>query len=59
MPISARAPTNPAHQQTGMPEDAVFDRGERMLNRASAQSHRFRRNALLHPVQSVFVQMAG
>jgi hypothetical protein len=43
------------HQQTGMSEDAVFDRSEGMFNRASAESHRLRRYAFLHPVQSVFV----
>jgi len=32
-----------------MSEDAVFDRSERMFNRASAQSHRLRRNAFLDP----------
>ena len=42
-----------------MSEYAVFDLGERMFNRASAQSHCFRRNALLHPAQRDFVQMAG
>lgn len=42
-----------------MSKDAVFDRGERMFNRAPAQSHRFRRNALLHPVERVLEQMAG
>jgi hypothetical protein len=59
MPISARAPANPRINKRGMSEDAVFDRGERMFNCASAQFHRFRREALLHPVESVFVQMAG
>jgi hypothetical protein len=38
-----------------MSEDAVFDRGELMLNCASAQSRRFQHNALLHPVERVFV----
>jgi hypothetical protein len=42
-----------------MSEDAVFDRSERMFNGASAQSHCLWRNAFLHPVQSVFVQMPG
>jgi len=42
-----------------MSEDAVFDCRERMFNCASAEFHRFWRDALLHPVESVFVQMAG
>ena len=34
----------PTHQQTRMSEDAVLDRSVRMLDRASAQSHRLWRH---------------
>ena len=39
--------SQPTHQQARMSEDAVFDRSERMFNRASTQSHGFRRDAFL------------
>jgi len=45
----------PAHQQTRMPKDAVFDGSEGMLNSGSTQSlHRWC-NPFLHSVQCVFI----
>jgi hypothetical protein len=45
----------PAHQQTRMPKDAVLDRRDGMLDRASTQPHRFWRHSRLHSIQSVFI----
>jgi hypothetical protein len=48
---------NSAPQGTGVSEDAVLERSERMLNRRSWQAHHLWGGSLLHPLQRAVMQM--
>jgi hypothetical protein len=49
-------PSGAAQQQTRMPEDAVFESGEGMLDGCTSKLHRVGCGTLMHSDESVFIQ---